>query len=116
MNAKEGDLVTLDEKVEREIEKNPELRKIFEKHPERKELYKQKILDSEHATFGCKKINPKFCKMCIFSKGDPPFEDRPEKAYCMIYSREQGVGKPYDVYYEGGLCEFYNDGKEDDVT
>lgn len=66
--------------------------------------------------WGCNTINPKFCKTCIFSKGDPPFEDRPEKAYCMIYSREQGVGKPYDVYYEGGLCEFYNDGKEDDVT
>ncbi len=63
-----------------------------------------------------KRLESEYDKTCIFSKGDPPFEDRPEKAYCMIYSREQGVGKPYDVYYEGGLCEFYNDGKEDDVT
>ena len=57
--------------------------------------------------FGCLKINPKACKTCRFSKGKPPFEDAPEKAYCMIYSRDDGEEKPDNVYYHGGKCEYY---------
>lgn len=37
----------LDLKIEQEIEKNPELKKVFEKHPEKRELYKQKLIDSD---------------------------------------------------------------------
>lgn len=59
-------------------------------------------------TFGCKPINPKYCKTCRFSRGKPPFEDSPEKIYCMIYSREDGDQKPHEVYYEGQPCEHYH--------
>ena len=48
---------------------------------------------------GFKKANPKWCKSCRFSHGEPPFEDKPEKSYCMIYSRESGEQKPAEVYY-----------------
>ena len=57
--------------------------------------------------WGCKPINPKQCKTCRFSKGEPPFEDSPEKSYCMIYSREDSEQKPPEVYFDGGECEYY---------
>lgn len=57
--------------------------------------------------FGCKPINPKWCKTCRFSKGEPPFEDTPEKSNCMIYSHEDGEEKPPEVYFDGGECEYY---------
>lgn len=57
--------------------------------------------------FGCAKINPKYCKTCRFSHGKPPFEDAPEKSYCMIYSKDDGERKPPEVYYEGAKCEYY---------
>lgn len=63
-------------------------------------------------TFGCRKINPAFCRSCRFSKGKPPFEDGPEKAYCMIYSREEGEAKPEDVYYDGARCDYYERDKK----
>ena len=56
---------------------------------------------------GYKPINPKKCKTCRFSHGDPPFEDAPEKIHCMIFSREEGEQKPPEVYYEGADCEYY---------
>lgn len=62
--------------------------------------------------FGCRKINPKMCRSCRFSHGDPPFEDAPEKSYCMIYSRDSGEQKPPDVYYEGAECEYYKKQKD----
>lgn len=58
--------------------------------------------------FGCRKINPKWCQTCRFSKGKPPFEDAPEKAYCIIYSRDEGEEKPPEVYYDGEKCEYYH--------
>lgn len=57
--------------------------------------------------WGCKPINPKMCKTCRFSQGEPPFEDAPEKSYCMIYSHDEGERKPPEVYYDGGDCEYY---------
>lgn len=57
--------------------------------------------------FACKEINPKQCKTCVFSHGAPPFEDLPTKAYCVIYSRENGLRKPDSVYFNGGACEYY---------
>lgn len=101
--------MTLDERIEQEVAKNPGLKKLFEKYPEKKELYKQKILDSENASFGCNKINPKYCRTCIFKNGEPPFADSPEKVFCMIYTYENGVSKPKAVYYDGQLCEYYAD-------
>lgn len=62
--------------------------------------------------FACKKINPEFCKTCEFSHGDPPFEDSPMKAYCMIYSRELGLSKPKSVYFDGARCKYYSKEKD----
>lgn len=61
--------------------------------------------------FGCKPINPLFCKTCIFAHGDPPFADIPEKSYCRIFTRESGKQKPPDVYYNGAECEYYEQEK-----
>lgn len=61
----------------------------------------------QNDVFGCKAINPKKCKTCRFSHGDPPFEDAPEKMYCMIFSRDEGEQKPPEVYYEGADCDYY---------
>lgn len=62
--------------------------------------------------FGCKPINPKMCMTCRFAHGKPPFEDAPEKSYCMIFSRDDGEQKPPDVYYEGADCEYYEKQKD----
>lgn len=62
--------------------------------------------------FGCLSINPRMCKTCRFAHGDPPFEDMPEKSYCMIYSRANGEQKPHEVYYEGAECEYYEKQKD----
>ena len=59
-------------------------------------------------TFGCRRINPKYCMTCRFARGEPPFEDAPEKGRCMIYSREEGESKPDEVYFDGQPCEFYH--------
>lgn len=56
-------------------------------------------------------INPKKCRTCRFSHGKPPFEDAPEKKYCMIYSRDEGEQKPPSVYFDGGDCEYYEKDK-----
>lgn len=92
------------------LKTNEELRKVFEKHPERRTLYIEKMKDNDGAMLGGKGINPAFCKTCIFAHGKPPFEDMPEKAYCAIYNRENTSGKPPDVYYEGAECEYYEKG------
>lgn len=56
---------------------------------------------------GCKPINPKYCKTCVFANGQPPYEDSPKKRYCMIYTRESGNRKPNGVYYDGEECPAY---------
>jgi len=58
---------------------------------------------------GCKPINPEYCKTCAYSKGEPPFADTPEKRYCMIFTRESGIRKPNDVYYDGAYCSAYEE-------
>ena len=50
--------MTIDERIEQEIKRNPELAKVFKEHPERKEMYKQKILESENEAWGCTRPNP----------------------------------------------------------
>ena len=98
--------------AEQVIEKNAELQKVFKEHPERKEQYIEKMLDSDKAVFGCRGINPAYCKTCVFAHGTPPFEDLPEKAYCAIYRHGQGSGKPSEVYYDGAPCEYYEKEKK----
>ena len=51
--------------------------------------------------------NPVYCRSCRFAHGPAPFADTPEKAYCLIYRREDGQIKPNSVSYEGQPCKFY---------
>jgi hypothetical protein len=105
----------IEEQLEEELKNNAELRKVFEKNPEKKDLYIQKILDSspivenEPSKSEMKQfqINPAWCKKCLFSHGEPPFEDAPEKKWCEIYRYNNGEQKPHEVYFEGAECEFY---------
>ena len=99
-----------EKELEKILKSNSELRQVFKEHPERKELYIQKMKDSENASTGCRGINPAFCKKCAFSHGEPPFADLPEKAYCEVYAHGTTNGKPPDVYYDGAECEFYMKG------
>lgn len=78
---------------------------------DKEKLLAKKIADTEGQVFGCRKINPAYCRSCRFANGQPPFEDGPEKAYCMIYSRAEGEAKPEDVYYDGARCDYYEKDK-----
>lgn len=95
--------------VEKEIKRNPGFAKIFKEHPERKEMYIHKILDSWDEVLGCTRPNPIWCQTCMFAHGKPPFEDLPDKGHCMIYSRSSGEMKPKEVLFDGEECEFYEE-------
>ena len=111
------------EKKRAEIEKQvEELEKrdknwadLFKKHPERKEMYIQKILDSEpivenevsESDIKMLQINPAWCRKCLFAHGEAPFEDTPEKRWCEMYRHNNNEQKPSEVYYEGAECEFF---------
>ncbi len=71
-------------------------------------------LQQDYFGLGCKQINPKYCKTCMFSHGEPPFADLPEKSYCMIFDRASGKQKPSEVYYDGKPCEYYEKQKLND--
>lgn len=108
--------MNFDELLEKELEKNQELKQLFEEHPEKKEQYKQKMLDSwdERTGFTQTEANEKakYCKTCMFSHGKPPYADLPEKCHCMIF--EYPNDKPNDVYYDGKPCEYYEKQKSND--
>lgn len=104
----------IEKQLDEDLKHNGELRKVFKEHPKRREDYISKLLDSEPlwvdtdaAKGKVPSINPISCKSCWFSQGNPPFEDSPEKPYCVMYSKEDGQRKPHDVYYEGKDCEYY---------
>lgn len=62
-------------------------------------------LDSDEL-FGGRHVHPDIvCIGCMFSHGDPPFADSPQKSYCKVYRREDGMMKPKDVYFDGAPCE-----------
>lgn len=42
----------LDLLIDKELAKNPELKRLFAEHPEKRELYKQKLIDSESSENG----------------------------------------------------------------
>lgn len=98
-----------DETHEKQLEavllNNAELRKVFEAFPERKDLYKLKILDSEVKEVPTPPDNI-CCKTCIFRL--PPISiggkmtSRYNWGKCKILNE-----KPYEVLYEGAQCEFY---------
>lgn len=105
----------IEKKLEDQLRSNKELRDLFEKHPERREMYIEKMLDSEPIiaadnSKSAKKpltINPAMCRTCLFAHGEAPFEDTPEKRWCEIFRYNSGEQKPDDVYYSGAECEYY---------
>ena len=63
--------------------------------------------------WGCQGPHPDIvCKTCAFANGDPPFENDPQKANCMVYTRESGTIKPAAVYYDGAKCEYHKTAEE----
>ncbi len=76
---------------------------------------RKRLEERDTPVWGCNTINPKYCETCIFAHGEPPFADLPKKAYCLIYRKEDNRHKPDHVYYDGGLCEYYNNGNDEDV-
>lgn len=44
----------LDMLIDEEVSKNPELKKVFDEHPERRELYKSKLIESDAENDGLK--------------------------------------------------------------
>lgn len=64
---------------------------------------KAKIDENMHMT-GAIRPNPVWCKTCLWSHGEPPFADEPDKANCMVY---ENVFKPRGVLFDGEECEFY---------
>ena len=83
---------------------NEELRKVFEESPEKRELYKLKILDAEGAAGGHIALTTKQCETCIFCLIRPPFGRLPDNAHCRIY---ENPGKPAAILYDGEPCEYY---------
>lgn len=89
--------------LNRELETNDELRKLFEKHPEKKEQYKFKILDSEDEVFGRCHLTIQQCETCMFCLQREPFGRLPENGDCMIFEN----GKPNAILFDGAPCEYY---------
>ena len=74
--------------LEKELESNAELKKVFEEHPERRALYLEKLRDTWDSKTGS--AQPKAFK-----------------AYCEMYPKGMSSGKPHDVYFNGAFCELY---------
>lgn len=96
--------------LEEQLSQNEELRELFEQYPERKELYKLKILDSE-VTEAPSPPDDICCKTCIFQL--PPtsiggkMTSRHDWGKCKILDN-----KPHEVLYEHAKCEFYEKEKK----
>ena len=96
--------------LEEHLKKNKEMREFFEKHPERKAMYIEKLKDTWGEVLGSTPPDPnhyKWCKTCAFSHGAPPFEDRPEKSNCTMYPNDEGICKPEAVCLGIKKCIYY---------
>lgn len=62
---------------------------------------------TDASPFGCLRKNPRACRTCTNAHGPAPFEDAPEKSYCLAYERRLGNMKPDGVYFRGEDCPFY---------
>ena len=51
--------------------------------------------------------NGKACIGCMFSEGEPPFADAPDKCSCMIYAYPRT--KPDSVYLDGKKCKYHRE-------
>jgi hypothetical protein len=90
--------------LEQQLSKNEGLRELFEQYPEKKELYKLKILDSE-VTEAPSPPNDICCKNCIFQLSPisigGKMTSRHNWGECKMFN-----SKPYEVLYEHARCEF----------
>lgn len=50
----------------------------------------------------------KACRGCLFAHGPAPFEDAPDKVYCLIYRRGESTGKPSVILFDGAPCEHFS--------
>ena len=89
-----------------------ELRKLFQKHPEKKEEYKFKILDSENNAYGSRVKTRIQCESCLFCDVIDPVGRVPQSRYCLIYDVKSTHGKPDEILYDGEKCEFYEKEKK----
>ena len=47
-----------------------------------------------------------FCKKCLHSDGDSPYNDGPDRIQCQMYYNDF---KPLEVMFKGAECEFYEE-------
>lgn len=102
-----------EQQLEKVLEENLEMREIFQAHPELKEAYKFKILDSQPLEDNFSPPDDIVCKTCLFrlpplNVGGTPYE-RHTVPFCKIY--EQPESKPYEILREGASCEYYEPDK-----
>lgn len=97
----------IDELLEQEIEKNPELAKLFKENPKKKEQYKKKILDSQMGGGGIKVNDKCQCFTCLFAETIEPIGKQPQTAYCKIYGIKDSHGKPKGILDGTVVCEYY---------
>ena len=100
--------------IDQEMKKNPEMKEVLE-DPKKKKAYEEKLADTWGARMGASKkpvVRP--CDTCQFAHGDNPFENKPTKAYCQMYPKKDGIGKPNEVYMKGGRCLYYVREKENE--
>lgn len=99
-----------EQQLEDVLSQNDELRKLFAENPDRKELYKLKILDSEVHEAPSPSADI-CCKDCAFQL--PPtsiggiLTSRYNWGQCRILD-----SKPHEILYEGAKCEFYEKQKK----
>lgn len=57
--------------------------------------------------FGGKHVHDNIlCVGCRYAHGNPPLADAPNKSYCKVYRREDGIMKPGAVCFGGGTWKF----------
>ena len=94
----------VDEYIEQEIKNATPLGKLLAGDPDKKKMYKEKLLDSGGG--GGRKADC-VCESCIFAAVIDPIGRQPKMRYCKIYETDDSEGKPDDVLYEGVPCEYY---------
>lgn len=50
-----------------------------------------------------------WCDSCLFCAFIEPLGRQPQVRYCKIFSPKDTNGKPDEVIYEGGECEYYEE-------
>ena len=49
-----------------------------------------------------------YCKSCIHSEGDSPYNDGPDKVQCQMYYNEYDF-KPFEIMFKGAACGFFEE-------